>query len=163
LAWSRTHLFIGASVTDDVIVSATPGKELNGDQLLLLLDTNQANGNGLAADVYRIALLPGNFTGKLPATQLAQGGSAGEFLPISGPGMQIATRQTKTGYDLEAAVPWNVLQLTPAAALEMRALLEAVDSDDTVTAAPEVMYAQLRQRQLDDPTTWGTFILESEP
>ena len=161
LAWNRANLVIAVMVTDDVVVAA-PGdaKELSGDNLRLVLETTGNEAATFGRNVYRIALLPGDLAGVLPLVRLAQGSQPGEFMPISGPGTQIAVRPTKAGYDLEATVPWSLVPVAPEGGLPLRVVLEAADSDDRETAVPEVTYAHLRQYQIGEPTTWGIMRLQ---
>lgn len=110
LAWNRSNLVLAVVVTDDVIVGATvETKEVQGDNLRLLLDTNVASEAAFGRDVYRITLLPGDLGRTLPLVRLAQGSQVGEFMPVSGPGTQIAVRPTKTGYLLEATIAYRLL------------------------------------------------------
>jgi hypothetical protein len=81
-------------------------------------------------------------------------------MPVSSSGTQIAVQPTEAGYTLEAVIPWTLLQVTPEGELALRAVLEAAESDDETTAVPELIYAHLRQYQVDDPATWGIMRLQ---
>lgn len=159
LAWNNNQLLLAIEVTDDTIMPATAdAKELTGDSLQLLLETQVSENSQLNSHSYRLSLLPGNLAGVLPSARLAQGNSGG-FTLISGPGIQMAAQPTEDGYTLEAAIPWQILQVTPRGDLSMRVVLRALDSDDEETAVPQVIYAHLPKHQLTNPTTWGKLIL----
>ena len=160
LAWNNRQLLVAVVVTDDVVVARTANtKQLNGDILQLLLHTQAAGNARINRNSYQISLLPGDLADVLPSARLAQG-SSGEFMAVSGDGLQIAVQPTDDGYSLEAAIPWQLLQVTPQGELEMQVVLGAMDSDDGETAVSQVTYAHLPKYEMDNPTAWGKLLLE---
>lgn len=162
LAWNNNQLLLAVVVTDDEVVAATADtKQLSGDILQLLLNTEESDGTRLSDNSYRLSLLPGDLAAVLPTVRLAQGTNSGEFAPIApGNGSQIAVHPTEDGYTLEAAIPWQNLQVTPGDGLMMQVVLAALDSDEAATAVPEVTYAHLPAYTANNPATWGKLLLE---
>ena len=161
LAWSNKHLLLAVAVTDDVVVPAmADSKQLNGDILELLLDTSATNMTGISPHSFQLALHPGDLADVLPSVRVAQGNKVGDFTAVAGSGIQIASRPTKDGYGLEAAIPWQIFQVSPNDTLELRVMLGAMDSDEKETAVPLVTYAHLPQYQPNAPATWGRMSLE---
>jgi hypothetical protein len=72
----------------------------------------------------------------------------------------VAAQQTDKGYNLEAAIPWSDLELTPAAGAVIGLALNANDNDTPGTAVQEVMMSHVAGRTLTNPTTWGTLTLQ---
>lgn len=161
LAWNSNHLLVAVVVTDDVVMPMlADGKELGGDYLQLLLATETAVNTDLHENSYQITLLPGDLEQILPSARLAQG-KTGEFMPIAGPGIQVAVRPMADGYTLEAAIPWRTLGTTAAAGAEMRVVLRAMDSDEGETAVPQVTYTHLPHYEPMNPNSWGELVLDA--
>jgi hypothetical protein len=71
----------------------------------------------------------------------------------------LQARQTPEGYNLEAAIPWNDLNLAPAPGLLIGLSLNANDNDSPGTAAQEIMKSHISTRTFTDPSSWGTLTL----
>ena len=162
LAWNGSRLWVAVAVTDDKIVpTAADSKQINGDALLLLLDTQEIEHDRLNQNSYQLSLLPGNLDATLPSVRIERGNQGGGLAVVAGDGIQIAVQPTDDGYNLEASIPWQVLQVIPKGELTMGLVLGARDNDKNETAVPQVVYAHSPNSQTDDPTTWGKMILDT--
>jgi hypothetical protein len=164
LAWDATNLYVAVAVTDDTHVQTQTGSQLfRGDSVEMQFDTNRQGdfGPGISADDFQIALSPGDFAALPPSAFRFQGSDGGGFQNApGGTNAAVAAQQTGQGYNLEAAIPWGELALTPTPGLALGLALNANDNDTPGTAVQEVMMSHVSGRTLTDPTTWGTLTLE---
>jgi len=61
---------------------------------------------------------------------------------------------------VEAAIPWNVLGVVPAAGQSYGFAVSASDNDDTGQNLQQGMVSSVPTRVLVDPTTWGELQLK---
>lgn len=162
VAWDATHLYLAVRITDEVHVQTQTGATLfRGDSLELLLDADlpgDFDSDALNADDVQLGLSPGSNRASpeahlwFPASRA--GRPAGVLLASqpdpAGPG----------GYLVEAAIPWAVLGVTPAAGSRYGFVLSGSDNDTPGTAEQQSMISTEAGRRLTDPTTWGTLILD---
>jgi serine/threonine protein kinase len=164
LAWDTTNLYVAVAVTDDTHVQTQTGSQLfRGDGVEMQFDSDRPGdfGPGLSADDFQIALSPGDFAALPPSAFRFQGSDGGSFLNApGGTNVTVAAQQTGQGYNLEAAIPWSELALTPTPGLALGLALNANDNDTPGTAVQEVMMSHVSGRTLTDPTTWGTLTLQ---
>ena len=73
--------------------------------------------------------------------------------------IEVAARQTEQGYNLEAAIPWPDIGLTPSPGLVVGVALNVNDNDTPGTAVQELMKSHIATRAFRDPTSWGTLTL----
>lgn len=163
LAWDETNLYIGVEVTDDSHVQTQIGNQIfRGDSLDIQFDTDRLGdfGPGLSPDDFQITFSPGDF-GSLPSSAFRfQGTPGGQILDApGGHHVNLQARQTPSGYNLEAAIPWSDLNLTPTAGLLIGLSLNANDNDTPGTALQEIMKSHISTRTLTNPSSWGTLTL----
>lgn len=134
LAWRQEYLFIAVSVTDDAVVQGQRASGIwQGDHVELYFDVRPDTEPARAAfgaGQFQIALSPGNFlrTGD-PLADTApesfcykpKGHDLGEVL--------VASARTASGWDLEAAIPWGGLGVTPEQNLPLRVEVGLSDTD----------------------------------
>ena len=72
----------------------------------------------------------------------------------------VAATATETGYFLEAAIPWAVLGVEPAAGLQLGVAVSVSDNDTPGTNVQECMISAAPRREWQNPTTWGVLTLE---
>lgn len=165
LAWDSDNLYIGVTVTDDTHVQTQTGNQIfRGDSLDMQFDTDRTGDYAarVSPDDFQITLSPGDFAALPPAAFRFQGTTDNRLIDAPG-GHQVtvAAQKTEGGYDLEAAIPWQDLDLTPESELVIGVALNANDNDRPGTAVQEVMMSHVSTRTLRDPTGWGTLTLKN--
>lgn len=164
LAWDNEHLYLAATVIDDIHVQNQTGNTIfRGDSLDIQIDTNRSDdfGPSLSPDDFQITFSPGDFAGLPPSAFRFQGTSAGEMLDAAGlHGIRVAAQSQPDGYILEAAIPWRDLNTVPATGMIFGLALNATDNDEPGTAVQEIMKSSAANRAFGDPTTWGTLVLQ---
>ena len=163
LAWDANNLYIAVQVTDDTHVQTQTGNQIfRGDSVDMQFDTDRNGdyGDGLSPDDYQITFSPGDFAGLPPSAFRFQGTSNGRILDAPGHSVTVAAQQTALGYNLEAAIPWSDLGLTPASGLVIGLALNASDNDTPGTAVQEMMKSHVSTRTLTNPAGWGTLTLK---
>jgi predicted small secreted protein len=163
IAWDAANLYLATHVVDDVHVQTQIGEAIfKGDSLEVLLDTDLGGDYGsrkLSADDFQLGLTPGE--------QKIGGPDAYLWFPKANAGrpagVTVAAHQDETGngYYLEAAIPWSVFGLAPAAGNRFGFALSSSDNDTPDTAEQQSMISTSPIRALADPTTWGTLVLDN--
>ncbi len=162
LGWDDQHLYVGATVIDDVHVQTQRGNQIfKGDNLDLQIDIDQAGdwGSGLNTDDYQINLSPGNFTSLPPSAFRFTATTAGDSIDAPGHSIRVAAQAQPDGYTLEAAIPWQDINVVPTVGLRLGTALNATDNDTPGTAVQEQFLSNSATRKWDDPTSWGTLTL----
>ncbi len=160
LAWDMDSLYLGVRVTDDAFVQTATGELLyRGDSLEIQLDGDLAGDfsrTSMDGDDYQIGISAGDFT-SLP-------GQAYRWFPESKAGplpqVDVAARRTPAGYDVEAAIPWSVFLVSPQAGERFGFTFSISDNDTSGAAEQQSLVSSVASRRFDDPTSWGTLILE---
>jgi hypothetical protein len=164
LAWDANNLYIGVSVTDDAHVQNQTGNQIfRGDSVDMQFDTDKEGdfGDGLSPDDFQITFSPGDFAGLPPSAFRFQGTSNGRILDAPGGNqVTVSAQPTALGYNLEAAIPWSDLSLTPSSGLVIGLALNVSDNDAPGTAVQEVMKSHISTRTLTNPAGWGTLVLK---
>jgi hypothetical protein len=160
LGWDNTNLYLAARVTDDQYVQVSKGTTLyRGDSLEIQLDADLASDFAVAelsGDDYQIGLSAGNFGSIAPG--------AYRWYPSSKSGVPanlvVAGKSASSGYTLEASIPWSVFAVTPSEGSRYGLVVSVSDNDAVGTAAQQSMVSSVSTRELFNPTSWGTFVLE---
>ena len=163
LGWDANNLYIAVQVTDDAHVQTQTGNQIfRGDSVDMQLDTDRNGdyGAGLNRDDFQIIFSPGDFAGLPPSAFRFQGTAGGQILDAPGHSIVVSAWPTALGYNLEMAVPWRDLNLTPAPGLIIGLALNVNDNDGVETAVQEVMKSHVSTRQFDNPASWGTLTLK---
>jgi hypothetical protein len=79
------------------------------------------------------------------------------------PAAQIAAQTIGGGYALEAALPWSVFEVTPAAGRSYGLVLALNDDDTPGSAEQQTQLTNRKDQALADPTTWSTLFLDLPP
>ena len=58
-------------------------------------------------------------------------------------------------YRVEAAIPWNVFELSPVNGTHYGFCMSVSDNDNPGENAQQSMVSNVATRHLTDPTTWG--------
>ncbi len=163
LGWDDTNLYIGVTVSDNILAQSQIGNQLfKGDSVSLQLDTSNAdNGQtSLSSDDFQIDFSPGNFTTLPPATFRFRGTENGRMVDALGHAIRVQATQTDDGYIIEASIPWLDLATSPTANQTMGAVVNVTDNDQRETAVQETFYSHTASRTFSNPTSWGTLTLE---
>ena len=161
LAWDDQYLFLAVTVYDEVHVQTQSGTQIyRGDSVEIQINTNPAAGlDYVTSAVFQIIISPGDFAGLPPSVVRFRGNEQRHIGEAPGHAIRIAARQTGTGYQLEAAVPWADLSVIPYAGLVLGLALNVNSNDTPNTAVQEVMVSNVPSRTLTNPATWGTLTL----
>jgi hypothetical protein len=163
LAWDSNNLYIGVEVIDDIHVQTQSGNQIfRGDSLDMQIDTDRSGDLGpvLSPDDFQFTFSAGDFVSLPPSAFLSQGTSDGRIVDAPGGNHAIvAAAPTALGYNLEAAMPWSDLNVTPSAGMILGLALNANDNDTLGTAVQEVMKSHVATRKLTEPNGWGTLTL----
>ena len=157
VGWDANYLYIAARVNDDVFRQGAAGAEMyKGDSLEILFDGQ------LSADFYVQALSPDDFQlGVSPG--LNNQGELYVWYPQTVAGgrdsARIVYRAITGGYQMEAAIPWHVLEVQPSTGARYGFVLSLSDNDSTLENLQQCMVSAAAGRQLTDPTTWGELVL----
>lgn len=162
LGWDEINLYVSVDVEDDTHVQTQTGNQIfKGDGVSLQIDSDRDAdfGPGLNSDDFQINLSPGDFGGIPPSAFRFRGSNSGGASDAPGHSVVIAARKTESGYTLEAAIPWQDLNINPAPGLVIGLALNVNDNDTPGTAEQEVMNSHVATRTFRDPTSWGTLTL----
>jgi hypothetical protein len=161
LAWDEQHLYIGVSVIDAVHVQTETGNRIfRGDSLDMQFETNYARRSSqIGPSNFQIIFSPGDFNTLPPSAFRFRGNEQAQIRDFTGHAITVAAQKTAEGYNLEAAIPWSDIAVTPAPGMVLGVALNASDNDTPGTAVQEVMKSHVPTRTLTDPTSWGTLRL----
>jgi hypothetical protein len=158
--WDATYLYLAYHITDDAFVQEASGETLyRGDSVEIQFDRDLAGdlaSISLSEDDYQMGVSPGNFASQASEAYLwfpeSQAG------PLSN--VDIAASKTSEGYDLEVRIPWLILDISPQRGNHFGFAASLSDNDQSGVEAQQSLISNVRTRAYDDPTSWGTLILE---
>jgi hypothetical protein len=158
LAYDVENLYAAFIVNDDGVITYTGPDEryFLGDspQLLLDLDLNgDFDDARLSPDDVEIDLYP-DFDLPRAAFWQLNTLSSRQFTEAI-----VVTTATDTGYFLEAALPWQMLNTTPQPGDRLGIVASINDNDTPETNAQECIITTSPQLDWRNPTTWGTLFL----
>jgi len=161
VGWNNQYLFLAVKVKDDVYVQNASGADLyKGDMVEMLFDANLQGDfytRSLSPDDYQLGLSPGN-----PDTNGTK--EAYLYYPSSLAGKKdsviIAAVSQDGLYRMEAAIPWSLLNITPAAGGKFGFALRASDNDNPSKNEQQSMVSVIPGNVLTDPTTWAELWLK---
>jgi hypothetical protein len=161
IGWDSNYLYVAVQRTDDTFVQLSYGRLLyKGDDVEIQIDGDLSGdffSGVMSSDDYQIGLSPGNFSTLDP--------EAYRWFPTYSEGwvytVDIAVKQSGSGYDMEARIPWSTLGISPSNGANYGFALALSDNDQAGTSVWESMVASVGTRTLTDPTTWGTLQLEA--
>lgn len=163
IGWDNENLYFGVRITDDVHVQTQEAKfAYLGDSLELQIDANVAGdyGPAVSPDDFQYIFSPGNFIDIPPGVFRFQGDAQGLMSDSLGSRARVMAVQTTNGYQLEAIIPWQDMNLTPQPGLVIGAALSTNDNDTPGVAKQELMLSHVSTRRWADPTSWGTITLQ---
>lgn len=158
LAYDDQHLYAAFVVNDDGLVTYSSADErlFLGDSLQLLLDLDlngDFNDTQLSGDDIQIDLLPNPDVSRAVLWRL----SSLTATPLDE--ALIAVTPTDTGYFLETAIPWRMLNTNPQPGDRLGIVASINDNDTPETDAQECIISTSPQRDWRNPATWGTALL----
>ncbi|MCP4424167.1 MAG: hypothetical protein GY803_06725, partial [Chloroflexi bacterium] len=163
LAWDADNLYFAARVTDDAHVQTQTGNQIfRGDSVDMQLDMDRNGDYGatVSPDDFQIIYSPGDFASLPPSAFRFQGATGSQMRDAAGHSIRLAAQPTDLGYNLEAAVPWRDLNVTPSSGMVIGLALNVSDNDGVGTAVQEVMKSHVSTRQYANPASWGTLTLK---
>jgi hypothetical protein len=156
IGWDNNYLYIAVKIHDDKYVQNASGANLyKGDSLELLLDAN------LQADYFYQDLSPDDFQLGISPGRPDPDGAKEAYLwfpnNIAGKrsSVNIGSRLEDGIYRVEAAIPWDVFEMTPVNGRNYGFALSVSDNDDPNNNIQQSMVSNINSRHLTDPTTWG--------
>ncbi len=156
VGWDNNNLYVAVKVHDDRYVQNASGANIyKGDSLEILFD------NQLQTDYYYSQLSPDDFQLGISPGRPDPDGTREAYLwfPSNVAGarasVKIGSRLEDGIYRVEAAIPWSVLEVTPAANRHYGFVLSVSDNDDPNANVQQSLVSNVSTRRLTDPTTWG--------
>lgn len=160
-AWDANYLYLAVKVKDDGYAQNASGSELYlGDSLELLLDTNLPGDladRALSGDDFQLGISAGR--GDVDGAKEAYLWFPRDRAGTQGGVMIAAVRQGGVTR-IEAAIPWSIFGVTPAAGQRYGFAISASDNDDSERNVQQSMVSSAPGRVLVDPTTWGELQLK---
>lgn len=152
IGWDTTYLFIAAKIYDDKYVQEATGEAIfKGDSMEILI----LNGG----TIYQIGWTAGAGT-----VNVGDGFEAYRWFPTSKTGkLTNLVTGAKGGdglYRVEVAIPWSVLDITPAKGATYRFALSVSDNDDNLANKQQTMMSNSPDRILVDAYSWGYLVLQ---
>jgi hypothetical protein len=162
LAWDADNLYLLVQVVDDNHVQTQTGTQIfRGDSVEIQIDTApEQNAQRVNPATFQFILSPGNFDELAPSAVRFRGTAGGDVPEAPGHSVRVAAQETDDGYRLEAAIPWQDMNVEPSDGRRLGVALNANDNDTPDTAEQEVMMSHVPGRTLTNPATWGTMLLE---
>lgn len=160
IGWDEEYLYVGVRVKDDHYVQNASGENIfKGDSVEILLDRQVSVDfylNSLSADDYQLGLAPGSpLPGDDPEAYL--------WFPSTLSGsrsdVELGVTSLEDGYRLEAAIPWDVFDVSPETGDHYGFAVSVSDNDDEDENVQQSMVSNDPARNLADPTTWGDLTL----
>ncbi|MEM8860517.1 MAG: sugar-binding protein, partial [Chloroflexota bacterium] len=163
LSWDEGALYLAIRVVDDTHAQFSTGAfTYLGDSLEIQLDTDRSGdfGEGVSADEFQLEISPGNFADLGPEAWRFRGTNSNSYVDAPGHQIVVGSQQTAEGYTIEARIPWNNINVTPAEGFVLGANLN-VNDNDTNGPLQELMKSNISSRTYRNPTTWGTLTLKN--
>lgn len=162
LGWDADYLYLGVKIRDDIYVQKASGENLfKGDSLEILLDADVADDfyiQSLNNDDFQLGISPGrpDVNGTKEAYLWFPAILSGQRK-----GVVIASSRSETDgiTRVEAAIPWSIFGIKPAAGDHFGFVLSASDNDNASENLQQKMVSNAKNRSLVDPTTWGDLLL----
>ncbi len=163
LGWDNRNLYVAVTVVDDTHVQIKSDEKIyQGDSIEIQIDSDRAGDYGtiISPDDYQINMSPGDFQTVPTAFFMWQANESGRYDPIAWRGIMLAAQPTIDGYIMETMIPWDNLNLTPSAGMQIGIALNVSDNDSVGTAVQEMMKSNVETRTYEAPATWGTLTLQ---
>ena len=153
--WDERALYIAAEVTDQSVVADKAGAKLyEADCLEIAIDLDNASEGSYEKDDYQFVLSPSGAKGK-PQKWVFRNPERGDREPKY---LVIAAERTKTGYVIEAAIPWASLgPFRPRAGAVIGFQHDIRDYDPN--EAPAGLCWSPSKDPMANPLEWGDLIL----
>src|SRR5271157_2192152 len=160
LGWDNQYLYVAAKVRDDKYVQNSTGSDIyKGDSIEILLDSDLYSdfySQQLNYDDYQLGISPGNpdTNGKKEAFLWFPRDIAGSRSQV-----KIGSDMWQNGYRVDAAIPWNVFNVTPYPGEHFGFVFSTSNDDNPSNAEQDSMVSSDPGRHLTNPTTWQELVL----
>ncbi|HKM25587.1 MAG TPA: sugar-binding protein, partial [Corynebacterium sp.] len=147
--YDQMDLMVACHVVDSYFLQDQSGTEAwRGDHVMLTLDFIRS---GRMEDVMQLGLSPGSLS-----SPDGSSGTRPELIiwrpaGMSTEGARVSARRTPEGYDIEAAIPWAVLEVTPVEYLTFGLQLGFSDCDTSPTVQQKVISISTKPWRARDP------------
>ena len=164
IGYDNQFLYLAVTVRDDIHIQNRSDKWIGkGEVVELLIDVNRIEdiSGGVSNDDFQILLSPGNSDFSARITNFVrQGNQWGELEDIGEVSdIQMGAIQLGNGYQLEAGIPWSLLNITPQSGTLMGISIGVNDSD--ARDGSQIVFKSTNwTRGLTDPNSWGEIWLE---
>ena len=162
VSWDNINLYVSVVVIDDVHVQTQQAQTaFRGDSLELQIDTDRTGDADqlINVDDFQIVLSPGDFKTIAPGAFRYRGNADNKMGGAPGDSIAVSAVKTDEGYVLEAAIPWDDLELRPVDNMVLGIALNANDTDIVGGAVQVLMKSSIPTRTFDNPSTWGELVL----
>lgn len=153
--WDDQAFYFAVVVTDDVFNQSFTGNQINsGDSITLVFDTDLSGDFNIPfynSDDFHIDFSPGSFTGVPPQAFI--------YFPSKTPiGVEIKSVKTKSGYIIEAKLPWeNFISYGPKDMDVLGFTASIFDTDNLEST--ELAVSTSSSFEINNVTTLGTLVL----
>jgi hypothetical protein len=159
-AWERETLYLAIQRRDDRHIQERSGEDLyRGDVVELWLDVD-VSGDYLATDAnqddFQIGFSAGDFTGRRAEAYLFYPAPAGAERSRQ---VRVRAAPQPDGYTLEAAIPWEVLGVTPRAGLTLGYAVVFSDIDNPERDEAESQLTTTPAAPFRNPTAFANLTL----
>jgi hypothetical protein len=156
LVWDETYLYLAIQARDDRHVQERYGRNLYlGDSMELQFDGDlqrDFEDEVFSADDFQIGISPGNFGDLAAEVYLWRPDEAPAPVPVR-------AQPTEDGYTVELALPWSLLDVTPADGVGFGFTFCLSDNDLPSTSEQQTMVCSTAARQWMVATSMGTLVL----
>jgi serine/threonine protein kinase len=158
-AYDEQFLYLAVRVLDDVMVQESADRFLHrGDAVEFFWDLALAEDfaqESYSQDDAQMVFSPGNFAGNRPSSWV-HSSPTGNFRDK----ILVASSQRADGYDIEIAIPWASLNLSPRPGAIFGYAVALSDDDSPGGGEQQTQLSTSPQAPFQYPARWGNLILE---
>lgn len=168
VGWDDDNLYLAVSVTDNIHNQPSQGNQIfRGDAVDIHIGLDVDGSNRPSDDDFQIILSPGDFAGSPPTHVIFQGDGTQFAQDFTSDEIDVAARQTTTGYRIEAKIPWSEFRLSEAPPqlgdVPLLLLLSVFDNDGEVEASSGRVAQTVVKSHVDggfqSPREWGRLVV----
>jgi hypothetical protein len=150
--WDDEHLYILVEVKDDSLMNDSSALPWEDDAVEIFIDGNNEKASGYDANDYHFVFRWND------DTVYAYQESA---LPVNPDGVSFAQEATQQGYIMEMQIAWSALGVTASTAKPIGFDVYVNDDDAGGTLDRTIAWIAADNQSRDDPSSFGSVLLES--